>query len=724
MRLVIHGVVQGVGFRPTVHRIATDMGLDGRVRNDGGRVVVEVDGGHRELLQRIMEELPPLASVESVELIDKDYRGPKGFSIMPSSAGAKGAGIPVDTAVCPSCLEEMSDPDDRRYGYPFTNCTDCGARFTLISDLPYDRAATALDPFPPCEDCRGEYASPGDRRFHHQTVCCPRCGPRYRLVHGGEEQRDRPVQSFAALLRSGCIGVAKSWGGMHICSTLDSLPRLREWYRREEKPFAVMVKDLDAARRFADPSEAELEALGSAQRPIVLVPKREGGGLDQASPGLDNVGLFLPYAGMQHLLFKELGEDALVMTSANVPGEPMMLDDGNVMSLGADAYLLHDQRILNRADDSVLRVYDGEAMFIRRSRGHTPAWMPAPGEGSVLALGAQENIAGAVAHGGRLYSTQHIGDADHIGVLDYLDDSLAHLRRLLDMENVDAVAMDMHPGYSNRRLGRRLGEENGVEPLEVQHHWAHAASLLVDNQVDAAAVLALDGSGYGDDGKAWGGEVLLSSLDGYRRVGHLRPFPLLGGEKAVHDIRRLCYAIDRMSGRENNMFDDKDSRVLDIMMGNSVETSSLGRVMDALSCYLGVCGRRSYDGEPAMKLESLLDRGMRAQGFGVTVSGGEVDSVSLLAAVMDSALRPEDKAYTVVSCLVDSMVDMAVDAAQREGLEHIGLSGGVSYNSAVCDIARRRIEGRGMKLLRHRRVPNGDGGVAVGQAAIALRRSG
>ncbi len=723
MRLVLHGVVQGVGFRPTVHRIATDMGLDGWVRNDGGRVVVEVDSGHQDLLRRIMEELPPLASVESVEVSDDVYRGPEGFSIMPSAAGSKGAGIPVDTAVCPSCLEEMADPHDRRCGYPFTSCTDCGPRFTLIADLPYDRAATALEPFPPCEDCVREYAAPGDRRFHHQTVCCPRCGPRYRLVHNDEEHLDRPVQRFASLLRSGSIGVAKSWGGMHICSTLDSLPRLREWYRREEKPFAVMVKDLDAMMRHAEPSQAELEALVSAQRPIVLVPKRPGSALDPASPGLDNVGLFLPYAGMQHLLFQELGEDALVMTSANVPGEPMMLDDGNVMSLGADAYLLHDQEILNRADDSVLRVYDGHPMFIRRSRGHTPAWMPAPGEGSVLALGAQENIAGAVAHGGRMYSTQHIGDADHVGVLEYLDGSLAHMRRLLDMESVDAVAMDMHPGYSNRRLGRRLAEEHGVEPLEVQHHWAHAASLLVDGQVDAAAVLALDGSGYGDDGKAWGGEVLLSSLDGYRRVGHLRPFPLLGGEKAVRDVRRLCYAIDSMTGRENLMFGDKDSRILDIMMGNSVETSSMGRVMDALACYLGVCERRSYDGEPAMKLESLLNRGMRAQGFGVTVSGGVIDSVSLVAAVMESALRPEDKAYTVVSCLIDSMVDLAVDAAQREGLEHVGISGGVSYNSAVCDMARRRVEGRGMRFLRHRHVPNGDGGVAIGQAAIALRGS-
>lgn len=720
---MVRGIVQGVGFRPTVHRIAEAMGLNGWVRNDGTDVVIEVDKEHDRFLKALKEQLPPLALIEDIDVQDSELELEEGFHIKPSAKGSRGAGIPVDTAICNFCIEEMRKEGDRRNGYPFTSCTDCGARFTLISDLPYDRPNTAYSSFPHCEACGREYASSGDRRFHHQTVCCPECGPRYRLIDKEGTHHKDPIALFARILDEGGVGVAKSWGGMHICSSIDNIPHLRRWYGREHKPFAIMVKDVDSIYEYGLPDETELKELRSPQRPIVLIPKKDTPRSESASPGLDTIGVFLPYTGMHHLLFDELDDDALVMTSANVPGEPMIVDDDNVLSLGADAYLLHDQHILNRADDSVLRVFDGDRYFIRRSRGHTPAWLSAPSKGTVVALGAQENIAGTVAHDGRMYSTQYVGDADHLGVLDYLESSISHLRRLLGADEVSHVALDMHPGYSNRRLARAMAEGLGAETIEVQHHWAHAASLLVDEQKDEAVILALDGSGYGDDGSAWGGEVMYSTLDSYERVGHLRAVPLLGGEKAVYDIRRLCFAFDSLAGRENNMFSDRDSRVLEIMMGKSVMSSSMGRLMDALSCYLDVCQHRSYDGEPAMRLEALLARGSMMDGFQAEVHSGVVDSVTLIADVMETAGRPEDKAYTVVSCLIDAMVDIAADRALEKGIGDLGLSGGVTYNRAVNQMVSRRAEQRGMRMLRHRNVPNGDGGVSVGQAAIALRRS-
>ncbi len=723
MRLVVHGIVQGVGFRPAVHRIAASMGLNGWVQNNGGNVVIELDGDHEVFLDRLMNSLPPLSHVDKVDILDSKTTVTDGFRIIPSSKGQRAAGIPVDTAICPECLREMSDSSDRRGAYPFTSCTDCGARFTLISELPYDRINTAFSRFEPCSKCRDEYSSTGDRRFHHQTVCCPDCGPHYRLVVDDFETTDSPIEEFARMLEDGAIGVAKGWGGMHICCTLDNIPKMRRWYGREQKPFAVMVRDLDAVRKYSDPDDDEIEALCSPQRPIVLVPKKDGEFNEYASPGLDSIGLFLPYTGMQHLLFQHLKVDALVMTSANVPGEPMILDDDNVFSMGADAYLLHDQDILNRADDSVIRVFDGGMFFIRRSRGHTPAWLPAPAIGTVVALGGQENIAGTLAHNGRMYCTQYIGDADHIGVLEYLDSSIEHLRMLLGADEVSHVALDLHPGYSNRRLARPMAERLGAEMVEIQHHWAHAASLLVDANVDEAAVLTLDGSGYGDDGTAWGGEVLLSTLDGYRRVGHLRPIPLLGGEKAVYDIKRLCFAIDGLGGRENSMFEPQDARVLDVMMSKSVTSSSMGRIMDALSCYLGVCDRRSYDGEPAMKLETLLNKGRRSMDYTAEKSGLAVDSVSLITEVIGSSLSKDDKAYTIVSCLIDAMVEQAADAVQSCGVNCIGVTGGVSYNNAVCSMVKDKVESMGLEFIRHRQVPNGDGGLSVGQAAIALRRT-
>lgn len=724
MRITLGGVVQGVGFRPHVHRLALRQGLSGSVRNDGSQVVIDLDGDAVSFLEELRSTLPPLAHIEFATIDEAPYDGPEGFRIVSSRPGEPGVGIPTDTALCERCLAEMSDPDDRRHCYPFTSCTDCGPRFTLISSLPYDRRQTAMEPFSLCPECKEEYADPEDRRYHHQTICCPTCGPRYRLHDrdGNLVESEGPVADFARRIGDGQVGVLKSWGGMHICSRLDGLERLRRWNRREQKPFAVMFRDVESLRGLVLPSEEELALLLSPQRPVVLINKIEGSGMEELSPGLDDLGVFLPYAGVQHRLFQLISDPALIMTSANLPGEPMLLADDDAFSLGADCYLLHDQRILNRADDSVLSHYLGHRQFLRKSRGFTPSYLELGIPGQVLALGGQENITACVSSGGRLYSTQHIGDGDGLGVMEYLESALAHLRRLTGADgDLDAVVMDMHPAYSNRPLGRRLSEESGCPLLEVQHHWAHGASLLVDAGLDRAVVLTLDGTGYGDDGKAWGGEVMHCDLDGYERVGKLQDIPLLGGEKALQDLRRLNFAVDLLNGRPGRGFSDMEAKVLERMMDNSVGCSSMGRLMDALSSQLGVCKERSYDGEPAMKLERLLRQGSRNTEIRARSSRGEIYTAELLAQVEDLALPAADAAYSVVETVLEEMVELARQKAESEGIEHIGLSGGVAYNKAVMKIVSKAVKEAGMKPLFHDRVPNGDGGIAVGQAAIALR---
>ena len=716
VRLTITGTVQGVGFRPCVYRLAQSMGLNGSVRNDGASVVIELDRDDG-FVDALRESLPPLARIESVSKEPADVIA-KGFSIDRSSFSGSGIGIPTDTAVCPECLKEMRS-EGRRKGYPFTTCTNCGARFTLMETMPYDRARTAMSSFPKCPECGREYDDPGDRRFHHQTVCCPVCGPSYRLTDSkGNEIPGDPIAEFAAGIDAGKIGIAKSWGGMHICASIDRVSKLREWYRRRYKPFAVMVRDEDTVFKYADPTESELREMTSPHRPIVLVNKRETVP-EEVSPGLDTVGMFLPYSGMHFLLFDHLKTDAVIMTSANLPGEPMVLDDRDALEMGADMYLLHNQRIINRADDSVVKMLEDRTYFLRKSRGHIPSYIDIPLNGSAIAVGPQENITATVSVNGRMHTTQHIGNAESIGVVEYLDEAV---RSLMDMTGCrpQMVAMDLHPGYANRKVAKRIAEECDAEVIEVQHHWAHCASLMADAGIYEMAALAVDGTGHGTDGAAWGGEVMTSDLSSYDRVAHLEYIPLIGGDAALKDIRRLRFAIDRINGEESQFVTDTEASVFSKMIGNSVMTSSLGRVLDAVSYSLGVCEQRTYDGEPAMRLEPLLERGRRLEGFDTSVDNGVIGTAHLFQDIPKNA-RKEDVAVSIVSSIVDTMTDCACDAAAKKGLKHIGITGGVSYSLPISRMFRDRVIRNGFIPVLHRRVPNGDGGISVGQAAIALK---
>ena len=718
MKIIFRGVVQGVGFRPAAYRIATSLGLSGRIWNDGSDVVVDVEDGER-FLNLFLQNLPPLAHLDEVIKIEQPSLCGHGFQISPSQRGSSGMSIPTDIAICGDCLEDIRK--GRRSGYPFTSCTKCGPRFTLLNSLPYDRSSTAMKGFGMCRECRREYEDPADRRFHHQTVCCPECGPSYRLIgKDGFNIPGNPIEEFAGMLSEGKIGIVKSWGGMHICCTLDNIVGLREWYGRKQKPFAVMVKNERSILGYGVPTEKESENLRSPHRPIVLIKKRYSDLTELISPGLDNIGVFLPYTGVQHLLFEHLKDDALIMTSANVPGEPMILDDLEIMEMGADAYLIHNQPILNRADDSVLRVFGDRTFFIRRSRGHVPSYIPTSMKGSAAAVGAQENLTGAIAADGKIHPTQHIGDGEGVGVVDYLEEAIRTHIRLLGCRP-EIVAVDLHPGYTNRGLAKRLSEEYGSAVIEVQHHWAHAASLMMDNDAESVVALTLDGSGYGTDGTVWGGEVLSADLSSFSRAAKLEGIPLLGSEKALYDLRRLRFAIDAMNGEENNSFTESEASVLMKMMDKSVKCSSMGRLMDALSYSLGVCSVRTYDGEPAMKLEPLLASGKLISGFETEISGGEVKTADLFSRI-DKSQKPADVAYSIIYNVMRCLTEAAAEAADSDGIDSIGITGGVSYNSVVCDMFSEIAKGSGHELIFHNNIPNGDGGVSVGQAAIALKR--
>ncbi|NLL95408.1 MAG: carbamoyltransferase HypF [Thermoplasmatales archaeon] len=717
MRVTIRGTVQGVGFRPSVYRAAIAVGARGTVRNEGAAVVIETDEAER-LMAALGADMPPLASIDSVEWEESPVGDWDGFTIIQSSPGAGGVGIPADTAICEACLAEIRG-GGHRAGYPFTTCTECGARYTLMEGVPYDRQRTSMGTFPMCPSCRGEYDDPGDRRFHHQTICCPRCGPSYRYVGAdGTVDTADPIGGFASMLSSGGIGIAKGWGGMHICSLLSEIGRMRALTKREQKPFAVMFKDAAAARRYAEPTDAEMAELTSPARPIVLLRKSGMPVLEEVSPGLDTVGAFLPYTGMHHLLFDRVGTDALLMTSANEPGEPMAIDDAEALAMGADGYLLHDQGIVNRLDDSVVRLHGDARCFLRKSRGYVPSWTPFPSDVSCVAVGAQENLTSSVCSDGRIHTTQHIGDGDSYGVVDYLESAIRSLLGNLGCVP-DVVVADMHPGYSNKRLAKSLATEFGCGYMEVQHHWAHAASLMAEHGIGELPVLCLDGTGYGADGGAWGGEVLRVTFESFERVAHLQGIPLIGGEAAVRDIRRLRFAIDEMNGVESTAVTGNEAAVMRKAMASSVQGTSMGRLMDALSYSLGVCDRRSYDGEPAMKLERLLSEGRELPGFEAPIVGGTVMTSHLFTDWPDA--RPSDIARSVVSAALTSLAEAACDAADATGVGAIGLSGGSTYNGVVREMVSSVASKRGLELISHRNIPNGDGGISVGQAAIAAR---
>ncbi|MBC7219986.1 carbamoyltransferase HypF [Candidatus Bipolaricaulota bacterium] len=734
-RIHVVGTVQGVGFRPFVYRTAVGQGLAGHVRNLGDAgVEIEVEGDPASLarfITALRHEAPPLAEIEDLELTELSPNGDREFRIAPSLGGGGGRGtIPPDVATCAACLADIAAPESRYRGYWATSCTDCGPRFTVIEGLPYDRPRTAFREFPMCPDCQREYTDPLNRRYHAQTIACPRCGPRLRYVEAGHEAIEDPIARVAVALCAGKVVAIKGLGGTHLaCDATreEVVAELRRRLGRPGQPFALMARE-DQVERFARPNPEEWALLRSPRRPIVVLPLKPGTLAPSVAPGLDTVGVMLPYTGLHHLLL-ERSPFPLVMTSANYPGRPMLIDDARILgelSNVADSFLLHNRRIVARCDDSVLRLTGGAPTFLRRSRG----WVPEPiavdlGEDPLLALGGDLNVTLAVYRQGKAYLSQHIGNTEHLDTLEFLRRALDHLLHLAGIPLPTRIACDLHPRFATTRLAQELGEA-----IPMQHHVAHVAGLAGEHGVEELVGIAVDGYGYGTDGEAWGGEVIVWKGGEWERVGSLAPVPMPGGDLATLRPGRMAASYLLAAGLDpaaSGLRPEETEAVrIQIERGvNCPRTTSAGRFLDAVAAWLGICRERTYEGEPAMRLEAAAAGGTAAElPLLLRERDGRriLDTVDLFRAL--DALRAEgtstgDLAATAQDALARGLARIAVEAAQERGIAAVGLTGGVAVNDAIATATRSVVEKAGLRFLAHRLVPPGDGGLAFGQLVHA-----
>ena len=723
MKLIFHGIVQGVGFRPTIYRIAKELNLSGYVLNKGSVVEVVIDKDKELFLEKLNKQLPSIASITKVEEVE-DTRSFSDFKILHSKQGTHQSLIPTDVAICPDCVKELFDKNNKRYRYPFINCTVCGARYSLIKNVPYDRERTSMDVFPLCKSCQEEYTDPLNRRYHAQTISCSICGPEYTLYDKDKNRLEEKnkVESFAHAIDNGKIGILKSWGGMHICCDIGETKRFRQWYKRPQKSFAVMLKDIKTAEEYAYISDYEGDLLTNNKKPIVLLEKKKA---EEISPGLNTIGVFLPYTAMHHLLFSYLKSDAIILTSANLPGEPMITENNKAFSLNADIYLLHNRGIPNRVDDTVLRTWKQNTFFLRKSRGYVPEPIPVGYSSKILSVGPDENITGSISVDNKIFTTQYIGNSRYYESIEFLEKSLRHMMKLFyDKNLLDAVAMDLHPGYDTRKVAKKFSEEYSAPIFEVQHDWAHAASLLVDNHIDESIVIVIEGLGYGTDKTFWGGEVLYASFNEFKRAGHLGYIPLIGGDKATLDPRRLVYAIFRDQIDYENI-SENEKNIFSKLIKNSPMSCSMGRYLDALSCFLGICCDRTYNGEPAMKLEKYLAKGNLKYEINEKIKDNVVDFVDYFKQINEyikddlSEKQKADIAFSLTDKIVEGLTIIAIASAEKTGVKTIGVSGGVSYDVPIINMINQRVKKAGLKLVVHNNIPNGDGGISVGQNVIA-----
>ncbi|MGH9190192.1 MAG: carbamoyltransferase HypF [Acidimicrobiales bacterium] len=751
-RFRVVGTVQGVGFRPFVYRHAVDLGLAGRVANDSRGVVVEAEGAPDlldELESRIRHRPPPLASITGFEVEPMDSTGEAGFSIVESQAlGAPAAAVSVDVATCDDCRSELLDPADRRFGYPFVNCTNCGPRYTIIVSIPYDRSATTMAGFAMCDRCRREYTDPGDRRFHAEPNACPACGPKLTLLSpAGAVLAEEGValDRAAAHLVGGSVLAVKGLGGYHLAADATSsaaVAELRRRKARDDKPFAVMVADLASARSLCRLSAEAEAALVSPRRPIVLAPRLPDAVVDPAvAPGLPELGLMLPYTPLHHLLLAAVGRP-LVMTSGNLSDEPIAHHDADALArLGplVDAVLSHDRPIHIRCDDSVVRDrgLGRPVQMVRRSRGFAPEPIPLIGRARrhVLAVGAELKNTVAVAKGTQLTVSHHIGDLEHLPAYRSFLQAVDHLCHLAGVAP-ELVAHDLHPEY----LSTKYATDLDLPLLGVQHHHAHIASCLVEHG-HAGPVLgvAFDGLGMGTDHTIWGGELLVADLDGFRRVGHLRPVPLPGGNQAIREPWRMALSWVRTAlgpdaaASYGNGADKRWAAVLDLVeRPDALVTSSAGRLFDAVAALVGVRDRVTYEGQAAIELEArAFDEPLEGPGgYGVGMSRSDNGTLVVDPAPLIGKVLAEQALGTPVGRISAGfhaglglgVAAAAAELAAAEGLETVALSGGVFQNSRLTAIVETARVARGLLVLVHRHVPPNDGGVSVGQAAVAARR--
>jgi len=748
----VKGIVQGVGFRPFIYRIAVKNRLSGYVRNRGDAgVEILLEGEEREI-KNFMRDLrvkkPPLARI--YEVITEHLEGKPiydRFIIRRSSSRSELSGsiIPPDISICDECLKELRNPKDPRHDYFFITCTNCGPRYTIIEKLPYDRENTTMRDFPMCSFCQSEYSNPLNRRFHAQTVACPKCGPKvYLTTQNGEmiECRD-PVREAGRLLSEGFIVAIKGYGGFHVASSTlleKPLAKLREAKHRKQKPFAIMAPSIEKIGTFAEITSKERELLTSYMRPIVLLKKKEDYYLSEMiAPGLHNVGVMLPYTGLHYMLFDDVGDPAFVMTSANPPNQPIIKEDDEALRRLngiADFFLFHNRRIAHRCDDSVVRVHGDKQVLIRRSRGYAPApiILKSKSKRCVLGLGGELNNTSCILLNNKAFISQHIGDVENIETREFLEHASRHLIHLTNCR-VEAVACDLHPKFTTTLLAKQISEENGYEMVQVQHHYAHIASLMAEHNVEEMIGICCDGYGYGLDGEAWGGEILFCTREAheFERLGHLQKQPLVGGDLATRFPLRVAAGI--LHGRIDinewlmqyrNEFPHGEEEINVILKQletgrNVIETTSCGRILDAVAAILGVCYERTYEGEPAMKLESLAMQGKDRLNLDPVLDGDVLNTTCLILEIFENVgkVPKENLALSAHIYLAKGLATLAVEKAWEKDVEAIGFSGGVAFNEIMTLEIKRVVESSGLKFFVNESVPPGDGGLSFGQAVVA-----
>ena len=744
-RIEIHGAVQGVGFRPFVYRLATELDLRGWVINDASGVFIEAEGPEstlRRFVERLRSDLPTVASIDT---LDVEYGDPVGFASFDirhsDGAGPRTAIILPDLATCAECLAETLDPRDRRFGYPFTNCTNCGPRFSIIRDLPYDRPNTTMAAFDMCEPCTAEYVDPGDRRFHAQPNACPVCGPRITWVRnevGASLTGGEALAAAVASLAAGEIVAVKGIGGYQLFTdaTSDSaVGHLRSVKERPHKPFAVMVADLEAAHAIVEVGDAADDLLASTHAPIVLATRRPSSTVsDLVAPGNPTLGVMLPTTPLHHLLVRAWG-GPVVATSGNLTDEPICIDDDEARTrLGsiADGFLVHDRPIERHVDDSVAWVIDGEARLVRRARGYAPMPVtvrsPMP---NLLATGAHLKNTIAVSVGRNVFVSQHIGDLETAEAQHAFGAVTNDLTRMYEVDPV-AIAHDLHPDYPSTRFALDLASETGVRSIGVQHHHAHLASCLADNDDEGPALgVTWDGTGYGTDGTIWGGEFLLGDAAGFDRVGHLLPFRLPGGDAAVREPRRSAAGVLHAAGLDLDpaspgltSFTDRELGIVATMLDRGLHapiTTSAGRLFDAVAAMVIGATVSTFEGQAAMALEHATDQ-QAYDPYPIDVDDATptlvVDWRPTIGAILADIASGTDARH-ISGSFHATMTEAIVAMAKRVGHGTVALSGGCFQNRLLTEKTARRLRDEGFAVLLHRRVPPNDGGISLGQAVVA-----
>ena len=769
----ITGIVQGVGFRPFVYRVATELSLVGYVLNLGDAGVQVVIEGEQSKIEQLIDQIksnPP--SISKIDSVTVDWSEPSDMFtafVIEKSSLVRGKDaipkIPPDIAICDQCIVELHDPDSRWYMYPFTSCAACGPRYSTITDLPYDRPNTTMIDFPLCNTCNNGYTNPLDRRYHAQTTACQNCGPNYTLFNnkGKIIVDSNPVIKAAELLSEGFIFAIQGIGGTHLATkTTDPHPihALRIRKRRLNRPFAIMIRNPDLLSEFLSPTSEEIELMKTWRRPIVLVKriKKEFSNeiipydsLEQISPGLDTIGVMLPYAPLHHLLFKYIDEPALVMTSANPTGIPMYIHPNIIiseLSNIADYFLIHNRKIHQRADDSVVKfVLEKNPVFLRRARGYVPEPLvfEAPWKyRKIIAVGPEEKATGAVVKSGRIFTTQHIGDTDRVESMQFLSEAINNLLYLLGVDEVDLVACDLHPEFLSTEFAEQIAYEKQIPLIRIQHHYAHLASIMVDAQIPYntnITCITADGYGYGDDGTAWGGDILVGNFSEYEKRGGLEPHEYPGGDlSAKYAVRPLIGIL-----RKNMSIDE----ILSIAQGskiapniqvsreslqalftaiknkvNTIVSSSTGRFLDAISIALGICSENTYDAECPMKLESVAKKTDLNIQPSFIQKGNHLylDSTESLKQILDlrkKGVKVSSLAYAAQWHVGEALAEIACRISNDFDIKHVGFSGGVALNRIITQAVVSYVSNYGLQPLIHRKVPPGDAGVSIGQAAIA-----